>query len=499
MINRRSIILGSSALVLSSQFRDVRAQHDQPVRYGAATPEGKKMLRIYAQGVAAMKALPPQDPKSWTFQWYIHAVPRSKEIQLDRIFQGASGDTFELALEIWFTCQAHNRQPEDYFLPWHRLYVMQFEEIIRALTGRDEFTLPYWDYTAPGFQSIPDEFQSKNSRDPVLSSLFVPNRNRDGGQIRSADVNAGEPLNKHLRNRNIFALPNLREPNYSRFCRQLDTLLHNQVHLYVGDFTNMGDVPTAAGDPIFWLHHCNIDRIWSAWNLSGGRNPSSTNGTSWADTGFVFADGEGQRVEIAIGTISDSEALPYRYDKLPGVRPGTVLASTSSEPTVLLKSVRSSAAATATAPSSPPAAVALGWAPVKTVLAPTVPQNRLSAVATGIQRTDAVSVILLLKDVQTQINPNTVYEVFLDLPDNASDEVQDLHYVGLLNFFGMGAEAGGTAQGGRDIEFDITDLIKRLGATAALQSETSVTIAPVGAPSASSTPTISGGIEIKRW
>jgi tyrosinase len=31
---------------------------------------------------------------------------------------------------------------------------------------------------------------------------------------------------------------------------------------------SMGRVPTAAFDPVFWAHHCNIDRIWAIWQTT---------------------------------------------------------------------------------------------------------------------------------------------------------------------------------------------------------------------------------------
>ena len=34
--------------------------------------------------------------------------------------------------------------------------------------------------------------------------------------------------------------------------------MHNKVHVYIGGL--MKDVPTSSNDPIFWLHHCNVDR-----------------------------------------------------------------------------------------------------------------------------------------------------------------------------------------------------------------------------------------------
>ncbi|KAL4879315.1 hypothetical protein BJY04DRAFT_220171 [Aspergillus karnatakaensis] len=43
--------------------------------------------------------------------------------------------------------------------------------------------------------------------------------------------------------------------------------LHNNIHGWVGgDFNgHMSQIPVATFDPLFWLHHCNIDRIFALW------------------------------------------------------------------------------------------------------------------------------------------------------------------------------------------------------------------------------------------
>ena len=38
---------------------------------------------------------------------------------------------------------------------------------------------------------------------------------------------------------------------------------HNRVHLYIGGL--MLRIPRSSNDPIFWLHHCNIDRLYEKW------------------------------------------------------------------------------------------------------------------------------------------------------------------------------------------------------------------------------------------
>ena len=58
----------------------------------------------------------------------------------------------------------------------------------------------------------------------------------------------------------------LRDPNdpaeWRGFRIQLEIPLHNLVHRWVGG--NMVDM-TSPNDPVFWLHHCNIDRLWAEW------------------------------------------------------------------------------------------------------------------------------------------------------------------------------------------------------------------------------------------
>jgi tyrosinase len=44
--------------------------------------------------------------------------------------------------------------------------------------------------------------------------------------------------------------------------------MHNQVHVWIGG--DMGPA-TSPNDPVFYLNHCNVDRIWEAWLVSQGR------------------------------------------------------------------------------------------------------------------------------------------------------------------------------------------------------------------------------------
>ena len=52
------------------------------------------------------------------------------------------------------------------------------------------------------------------------------------------------------------------------FRNRAERNLHNLVHRWVGGTMMEGSSPN---DPVFWLHHCNLDRLWGIWQQ---RNPT---------------------------------------------------------------------------------------------------------------------------------------------------------------------------------------------------------------------------------
>ena len=77
----------------------------------------------------------------------------------------------------------------------------------------------------------------------------------------------------------------------------------------------MGDVPTAGFDPIFWMHHSNIDRIYQQWT-------NSKNGTLITEQmldnpawGYIFFNGNGEKIEYTMGEVREVlYSLDYDYD-----------------------------------------------------------------------------------------------------------------------------------------------------------------------------------------
>src|SRR6185295_19032053 len=78
---------------------------------------------------------------------------------------------------------------------------------------------------------------------------------------------------------------------------------HNDIHLAVGGVINstngaMAEITTAAFDPVFWVHHANIDRMWAEWASKPGKRWGPLPPDSWFDERpwtFLVVDGNEQK------------------------------------------------------------------------------------------------------------------------------------------------------------------------------------------------------------
>lgn len=89
---------------------------------------------------------------------------------------------------------------------------------------------------------------------------------------------------------------------------------HNIIHELVGGPTGyMSSTRTAALDPIFWLHHCNIDRVWATWRQRFGDAACPRDWLATRTRGFIGADGR-ETGEWITSRITSTLALGYEYD-----------------------------------------------------------------------------------------------------------------------------------------------------------------------------------------
>lgn len=101
--------------------------------------------------------------------------------------------------------------------------------------------------------------------------------------------------------------PILATTAFAGFQRRLESV-HGNVHIAVGRTTGTMAGASSPADPIFWLHHANVDRIWALWQKSPkGANPPTLAKKLQPATGFPVKFG------IPIADVLDPNTLGYGY------------------------------------------------------------------------------------------------------------------------------------------------------------------------------------------
>jgi tyrosinase len=212
---------------------------------------------------------------------------------------------------------AHSRP---IFPPWHRLMLRTIEQLMQQALGDTTFGLPYWDWAADG--QLPHAAQITA---PVWDDACMGSASTAPGPftlaafpIRLASNSSGAlaQVNRALRRNRGAGVPGISNPslpvktstsaaltvvpfddapwdrNSTLFRNRLEGWnppndLHNRVHIWVG-----GDMlpATSPNDPVFYLNHCNVDRIWEAWMVKNGRKYLPRNTTAGAPSGQRLND-----------------------------------------------------------------------------------------------------------------------------------------------------------------------------------------------------------------
>jgi tyrosinase len=166
------------------------------------------------------------------------------------------------------------QQSFNLFLPWHRAYLLYFEHTMRDRNAGA--TLPWWDWTSATSHSIgvPAAFSAPRANGAPNPLYQGPVPSIDNAPARKTTRYPGKP-NKLPTATEVAAL--MKMGSFVDFTDALEDL-HDRIHGWTGGLkpgtTNqggdMGNVAIAAFDPIFWSHHCMIDRIWYLWQLQNG-------------------------------------------------------------------------------------------------------------------------------------------------------------------------------------------------------------------------------------
>ncbi|HZI70930.1 MAG TPA: tyrosinase family protein [Nitrososphaeraceae archaeon] len=151
------------------------------------------------------------------------------------------------------------------FLTWHRVYLSVLEFYIRLIPNFSNFFIPYWDWATD--KSIPAWLENFTPHVDIPDTETIPPTPSSWDHIdvyRTPGQHGGYlPYPDQVNNA-------LTIDQYRSFTMYLENL-HNNVHAWVGG--TMTDIMTSPADPLFWLHHANIDRIYTLWQKTHPDSP----------------------------------------------------------------------------------------------------------------------------------------------------------------------------------------------------------------------------------
>ncbi|HEY8637776.1 MAG TPA: tyrosinase family protein [Solirubrobacteraceae bacterium] len=222
-----------------------------------------------------------------------------------------------------FGSEANGAHQGPAFLPWHREFLLAFENAMRNVTHK-AITIPYWDWTDPastraafgidmmGGDGVPEDGYAVDDgafRKGQWSLTVLDVAGAQNPLEPDIDVRPGHhwiqramgtlPIARTLPSRqdmnDILGVPRYDAPPYSIESNPMRSFRcaiegwrglhgaprggHNLVHLWVAGRVRVGHTDqlgtignaTSPNDPIFWLVHANVDRMWTLWEKQNGQ------------------------------------------------------------------------------------------------------------------------------------------------------------------------------------------------------------------------------------
>lgn len=340
------------------------------------------ILLAYRRAISAMQALPNSNPLSWAYQAAIHWT------------------TLPGMMTAWDSCE----HGTDFFWSWHRMYLYWFERIIRKMSGEPCWALPYWDW-APGSELyLPAPFRDTSSE--LYTANRDPNMNSGAGSLNpgAVSITGAFSSTSFLTANSIIQGP------------------HGSVHIEMGGW--MRDFRTAAQDPIFYLHHSNVDRQWNLWLAQGGGRSDPLTDLAWRTKQYTFFDENGTQVTMsACQILRAAQQLNYVYEcEPPQVRPVCRFIPPFWEYLTQLV-----------------AAIAIPRMELKSepVSFPIELRELRARIEARLKNPDE-TLLLELSDVEADSQPGVVWEVYAGLPKGKEPDPRSPSYIGSLSLFGAG-------------------------------------------------------------
>ena len=360
--------VGAAALPLDGFAAAGSAKY---TRYNVMSAGGKKALASYAKGVEAMLRLPADHPQNWfrnTFihlmdcphgNWWFYVWHRGFLGFFEETIRNLSGDK-EFAIPYWdwttlpqipesmfdgvLTPQDHSFEPytrnlavfTSFIQPaltdyWNKLSAAQRAQL--NVRGYADFNSMWNDVTGNGVSG-------NIAYAPTCASRYLTRDNPKLDKATTYDVSpfivySGLLPTDFYNPVSYLSFNSSKTPSHdtqpggpNSFFSVLEGFPHNKVHNYLGGVGPLDPGPygnmtnfLSPVDPIFFLHHSNMDRLWDVWtrkqkHLNLPYLPGPPDLKTLSDEPFLFyVNGKGEQVGVShAGEYLSTERFDYNYE-----------------------------------------------------------------------------------------------------------------------------------------------------------------------------------------
>ncbi|ESX27547.1 MULTISPECIES: tyrosinase family protein [unclassified Mesorhizobium] len=494
-------------------------------------PVGDTTLEWYGKAVEALQKRPITDITSWWSFGAMHGIDKGIWKGFSFIADDTKFPPPGVQKKLWGQCQHLSW----YFLPWHRGYLAAFETVVRdavtKLGGPADWALPYWNYSDdPKARELPRAFAKAKLPGGGRNFLHVAQRYGAAqipnvqspivldSRVVTVDKTLLERFFEGTGDGGLSGFGGIKTPfNHGEKGKfgALESQPHGGVHVWVGggfkgrglssdplEWGLMTNPDTAALDPIFWLHHANIDRLWNVWLRQKQRlgdeadvfkNPADAD---WLDgprdRDFAMPRLDGTTYKFTARDVLDTKVpmLDYIYDDdAAPVAPGDQLAvrfeKLGASPSLAIE------LAGAVTMTPPKAAELIGSNTSLVRLNGDVVESRVRLDGKELQKlTRALNaktfsaaaarepdrIYLNLENIKSPSDAALFY-VYVNLPQGADPEKYPDHFAGTLSMFGVSKAStplGPTGGDGVTTSLDITSIVDRMHTENSLSGELSV-------------------------
>jgi tyrosinase len=352
-------------------------------RYNVTSPDGQKMLVSYAKGIQAMLDLPASDPRNWFRNAFIHLMDcphgnwwfyvwhRGYIGYFERTIRALSGDD-SFAIPYWDWTQMPKPQIPDAMFdgvltPTDKGYEPYTGDLARFTAFIKPELETYWNRLSPdqqhwldvrGYKVFNDLWKDVTGNGNPENEAFAITRgarylSRDNPKfddktaydvsaymvysgLQPTDFYNPTPVNIGNSERLFLSFTSSKtdshemQPTETTYFSTIEAFPHNKVHNYIG---GLGSIKPPWGnmtnnlspvDPIFFLHHSNMDRLWDVWTrkqqaLRLPYLPTGDDFKKFADEPFLFyvdtKDGKGNYVGPSkAGDYLSPDVFAYDYE-----------------------------------------------------------------------------------------------------------------------------------------------------------------------------------------